>query len=74
MRLGLTCPRMLVEIPAQTDDMRSRAISLARHWRLQSRRIFMRYLSLGYRVEDFFAPQPATEGRCFYLLCRSPRG
>jgi len=33
-----------------------------------------RYLSVGYGVEDFFPPQPATDARCFYLLRRSPRG
>jgi predicted GNAT superfamily acetyltransferase len=74
IRLRLTHPRLLVEIPARTDEMRSRALSLARRWRLETRRIFERYFSAGYRVEDFLPPQPATEGRCFYLLRRNPRG
>jgi predicted GNAT superfamily acetyltransferase len=74
IRLDLTRPRLLVEIPAHTDEMRSRALPLARRWRLETRRIFERYLSRGYRVEDFSPPQPTTEGRCFYLLRRSPRG
>ena len=68
IRLDLTHRRLLVEIPAQTDAMRSQAMPLARRWRLEARRIFQHYLSAGYRVEDFFPPQPATEGRCFYLL------
>jgi predicted GNAT superfamily acetyltransferase len=68
LRLDLTPRRLLVEIPAQTDAMRSQAIPLAHRWRLEARRIFQHYLSVGYRVEDFFPPQPATEGRCFYLL------
>jgi predicted GNAT superfamily acetyltransferase len=69
--LRLTHPRLLVEIPARTDEMRSQALPLARRWRLETRRIFGRYLAAGYRVEDFLPPQPATEGRCFYLLRRS---
>jgi predicted GNAT superfamily acetyltransferase len=73
IRLRLTHPCLLVEIPAHTDEMRSRALPLARLWRLETRRIFERYLSAGYRVEDFLPPQPATEGRCFYLLRRSLR-
>jgi predicted GNAT superfamily acetyltransferase len=73
IRLDLTHRRLLVEIPARTDDMRSRALPLARRWRLEARRIFERYLAAGYRVEDFFPPQPATEPRCFYLLRRSQR-
>lgn len=74
IRLRLTHPRLLVEIPARADEMRSRALPLAHRWRLETRRIFERYLSAGYRVEDFLPPQPATEGRSFYLLRRSPRG
>ncbi len=71
IRLDLADRRLLVEIPASTDAMRSQAMPLARRWRLEARRIFQHYLSIGYRVEDFFPPQPATEGRCFYLLRRS---
>jgi len=74
VRFDLSHPSLLVEIPAHTDEMRSQALPLARRWRLETRRIFERYLSMGYRVEDFPAPQPATEGRCFYLLRRSQRG
>jgi predicted GNAT superfamily acetyltransferase len=73
IHLTLTNPRLLVAIPTQTDDMRSRALPLARRWRLETRRIFARYLSAGYRVEDFFSPNPVTEGRCFYLLRRNRR-
>jgi predicted GNAT superfamily acetyltransferase len=70
IRLDLTDRRVLVETPAQTDAMRAQALPLARRWRLDARGIFQHYLSAGYRVEDFFAPQPDTEGRCFYLLQR----
>lgn len=74
IHLELTHPRMLVEIPARTDDMRSRALPLARRWRLETRHIFTCYFSAGYRVEDFFPPATATEGRCFYLLHRHRPG
>jgi len=70
IRLDLAHRRLLVETPAQTDAMRSQAMLLARRWRLETRRIFQNYLARGYRVEDFFPPQPSTEGRCFYLLQR----
>jgi predicted GNAT superfamily acetyltransferase len=74
IRLNLTGPRVLVEIPTQTEEMRLRALPLSRRWRLEIRRVFARYLPAGYHVEDFFAPQPATEGRSFYLLrCGSRR-
>lgn len=66
--LDLREPRLLVEIPPNTDEMRARALALARRWRIQIRKIFTRYLAAGYRVEDFLPPAPASEGRCFYVL------
>lgn len=69
-RLDLPDRRLLVEIPRQTDAMRTSAMPLARRWRLETRRIFQHYLSKGYNVEDFFPPQTETEGRSFYLLRR----
>ena len=71
IRLNLKDRRLLVEIPAQTDTMRSQAMPLASRWRLEARRMFQHYLAKGYRVEDFFPPQPATGGRCYYLLQRT---
>ena len=70
IRLDLADRRLLVETPTQTDAMRAEAMPLARRWRLEARRIFQHYLAKGYRVDDFFPPQTATEGRCFYLLRR----
>jgi len=70
LRLGLRDPQLLVEIPTNTDEMRARALPLARRWRLETRKVFMRYLEAGYRIDDFASPDPATGGRCFYLLRR----
>ena len=69
--MGLAGPRLLVETPARTDAMRTKAMPLARRWRFEARRIFQHYLSVGYHVEDFFPPQASTEERCFYLLRRT---
>ena len=71
IRLDLTHRRLLVEVPAQTDAMRSRAMPLARRWRFEARHIFQHYLSAGYRVQDFFPAEPSTGGRCYYLLQRA---
>ena len=71
LHLNLRAPRLLVEIPPNTDPMRARTLPLARRWRLESRRIFERYLAAGYRVADFIPPSASTTGRCFYLLRRN---
>jgi len=72
IRLDRSERRLLVEIPSQTDAMRAKAMPLARRWRLEARGIFLHYLAAGYRVDDFFPPQPETAGRCFYMLRRAP--
>jgi len=71
INFSLREPGLLVEIPSNTDAMREQAIRPALRWRLESRAIFQQYLSAGYRVADFLAPLPATDGRCFYLLRRA---
>jgi len=62
--------RVLIEIPSNTDEMRSADLNLATRWRMESRKLFERYLGAGYGVEDFVAPREATAGRCFYVLRR----
>lgn len=64
-------PRLLVEIPPNADLMRSAALPLAERWRHDARKIFMRYLARGYRVEDFVTATAEDSRReCFYLLRR----
>ena len=70
--LRLAHPQLLVEIPPNTDMMRAKALDLARRWRAETRRIFRHYLSAGYQAEDFIPPGRSTDGRCFYVLRRSP--
>ena len=72
LKLRERAPRLLVEIPPDTDRMRARNLSLARRWRLETRSIFHSYLLAGYRVTDFFPPSRIS-GRCFYLLERGAR-
>jgi predicted GNAT superfamily acetyltransferase len=70
--LQLRESRLLIEIPANTDLMRSDAVALAKRWRLQTREIFQHYLSEGYHVDSFFAQEnPPRETHCYYLLRRS---
>jgi predicted GNAT superfamily acetyltransferase len=68
VRLNLTQRRLLVEIPGQTDAMRSQAMPHALRWRMEVRRIFQSYLARGYRVQEFYPPHADTAGRSLYLL------
>jgi predicted GNAT superfamily acetyltransferase len=67
-RLGLRAPRLLVEIPANTDAMRAKNLKLALRWRMETREIFQTYLRVGYSVASFLSPGSETSGKCFYLL------
>jgi predicted GNAT superfamily acetyltransferase len=70
LHLSIRSGRLIVEIPPNTDAMRTAYIELATRWRGETRRIFQTYFRAGYRVEDFVAPSVATAGRCFYVLQR----
>lgn len=62
-------PRLLVEIPPDTDLMRAAALALAKSWRIQTREIFLGYFSKGYSVHGFITESQKTSmPRCFYLL------
>jgi len=64
--LDLGDRRLLVEIPANYDDIQKSDDALALEWRLASRAIFQSYLRRGYRVVDFFLSKKQRRGQ--YLL------
>jgi predicted GNAT superfamily acetyltransferase len=61
-------PRLLLEIPTNTDEMRIRALKLARQWRLETRRMFQRAFESGCRVLDFVTTGTGGDRRAFYVL------
>lgn len=71
LRLNLASPRLLLEIPTNTDEMRALDMKLALRWRLESGRMFQRYFGRGYRVQDLVAPATNGDRRAFYLLGRA---
>ena len=64
--LEVDARRLLVEVPANFQEMQRSDPSLAAAWRQQTREIFETYLAKGYRVVDFFLSD--TSGRGHYLL------
>jgi len=63
--------RFLLEIPANTDEMRVRALKLARQWRLEARRMFQRAFESRCRVVDFVITGTGGDRRAFYVLSRA---
>jgi predicted GNAT superfamily acetyltransferase len=60
--------RLLVEIPANYEDIQKADAALALEWRLASRAVFQTYLPRGYRVVDFFLSREQKRGQ--YLLAQ----
>jgi len=67
-------PRLLLEIPTNTDEMRVRALKLARQWRLETRRMFQRAFESGCRVLDFVTAGTGGDRQAFYVLSRARTG
>ena len=66
--LSFAAPRMLLEIPANTDEMRVRALKLAQQWRLETRRMFKQAFDSGCRVVDFVTTGDRDSRQVFYVL------
>jgi len=67
---SFNAPRLLLEIPANTDEMRIRALKLAERWRLDTRSMFLQAFESGCRVVDFVTTEDGDDRRAFYVLGR----
>ena len=71
---SFAAPRLLLEIPANADEMRVRALKLARQWRLETRRMFQRAFQSGCRILDFATAVRDGDRRAFYVLSGAHSG
>jgi len=71
---SFAAPRLLLEIPTNTDEMRIRALKLARQWRLETRHMFQRAFESGCRVLDFVTAGRGSDRRAFYVLSGAHTG
>jgi predicted GNAT superfamily acetyltransferase len=74
INLAFREPRLLLEIPANADEMRVRDLRLARQWRLETRRMFQRAFEAGCRVLDFVTTGTGGDRRAFYVLSGARSG
>ncbi len=59
-------PIVRVEIPAAIQRVKNESPETGSQWRLNTRRVFMNYLTRGYRVDAFYRERGTD--RCFYIL------
>ncbi len=65
---SFAAPRLLLEIPANTEEMRAHALKLGGRWRMETRRMFQRAFECGCRVLDFVTAGTGDDRRAFYVL------
>ncbi len=73
LHLNLHERKLALEIPSNTDEIRTKHLKLAAKWRLDTRKIFQAYLARGYKVETFIPPGGRERHGCFYVLVTSGR-
>jgi predicted GNAT superfamily acetyltransferase len=64
----IDAPVIRVEIPDEIQQVKNKFPDAGSRWRLNTRRVFMHYLSKGYTVETFYRER--EENRCFYILLK----
>jgi predicted GNAT superfamily acetyltransferase len=60
-------PRVLVEIPADVQRVKTEQPDLAAAWRRSTRRAFLHYFGRGYRVTAYLRDAPDIGRRCYGL-------
>jgi predicted GNAT superfamily acetyltransferase len=68
VQVGKDLPILLVEIPADFQELKEADIKLAMEWRLQSRLIFEALFKAGFMVTDFVHSNNEPT-RSYYVLC-----
>ena len=70
VELPAGAPRVLLEIPADINDLRAHDARRAERWRLAVRQGFLAAFGAGYRAVGFLRDESGERRRCFYLLAR----
>lgn len=70
--LDLEAPKMLLEIPMNTPEMKRAKPGLARQWRLETRALLENCFARGYLPTEFILSEDRKRG--YYLLERTSKG
>ena len=71
-RLNVKDDRILLEIPANIDQIKRLDISVATEWRNVTRKIFKKYIEEGYTVTDLLRDTENGRTRYYYLIEKNP--
>lgn len=70
-KLNLKSDKILLEVPGDMDCIKKLDISAATEWREITRRIFQKYLGVGYLVTDLIRHEESGGSKYYYLLERN---
>lgn len=68
---GLNAPILMLEIPAEYQQIKALSMDLAEEWRMKTRFIFKTYFERGYVVTDFVSQRQGDLRRNHYVLRRN---
>jgi predicted GNAT superfamily acetyltransferase len=68
--LELSAPMLLLEIPAEFQQLKRHSMAMAQQWRMKTREAFQRYFGQGYSVCDFVSEREGEYRRNYYVLMR----
>lgn len=68
--LDLTASTVLLEIPAEFQQVKRHSLALAQEWRWKTRAAFQHYFARGYTVCDFLSEREGDHRRNYYVLMR----
>jgi predicted GNAT superfamily acetyltransferase len=72
--LHLNTETLLVEVPAEFQQVKLRSMDLARAWRMETRAVFEHYFNAGYSVCDFISEKQGHQRRNYYVLMKHVPG
>jgi predicted GNAT superfamily acetyltransferase len=69
--LDFNADRVLIEVPADFQTLKTTSMELAQNWRQVTRSLFTQYFARGYVVVDYLSQVAESQRRNMYLLARN---
>jgi predicted GNAT superfamily acetyltransferase len=74
LKLNLTTPEFLFEVPYNLPDIKNRNLGVALEWQGKMRQVFRTYFKKGYATTDFWVAEEEGHLRAFYFLEKRKKG
>ncbi len=73
LKLSLTAPHLLFEVPYNLPDIKARNLGVALEWQGRMRQAFRSYFKKGYAATDFWVAEEEGHLRAFYFFSKKEK-